>query len=127
MIKRKVINRFRATSFGVWNCDRPVAPDSYQVKGKFKDQNGKVYNNHTGYLVDRSRNTVSQFYATKGTNMSFNANSENLLWIVTEDNKIAVFRPEDFKKLNKSKGDFTFNLTLVDKPIDNEEDVRENS
>ena len=125
IIKRKVINRFKATSFGIWNCDRPIPPDEYQIQARFVDQNGTRYNNHTAFLVDKSRNTVCRFYASKGANMNFNAKSENLMWIMTEEGKIAVFPPENFKKINQQKGDYTFNMTLVDREVKTESDVRE--
>ena len=60
----------------------------------------------------------------KGASMNYNSNSENLLWIVTEDNKIAVFRPEDFKQINRKKGDHTFELRLIDQTVQNEEEIR---
>lgn len=124
VITRKIINRFEATSFGIWNCDRPLPPYMVNVKAKFVDQHGKEYNAHTAYLVDKSRNTVTKFFATDGTELRFNLNSENLLWLVN-GNKLAVYRPENFKRINQPKGSHTFELELVDKVVDSEEDARE--
>ena len=124
VIKKKVLNKFRATGFGIWNCDRPIPPDQVILAVTFKDENNRVFENTTGYLVDKSRNTVYRFLATKGTPLSFNKNSENLLWLVTEDNKLAVFRPEQFKSIEKGK-ESTFVLNTIDKRIENEADVRE--
>lgn len=125
IMKRKVVNRFKATSFGIWNCDRPVPPEEYQLDGRFKNKEGKEYRNRTGYLVDKSKNTVHQFLVEKGAKMHFNANSENLLWLITEENKIAVFTPTDFKRINRKKGDYTFELTVIDQEINSEADIRE--
>ncbi len=124
IIKKKVVNRFRATGFGIWNCDRPLPPDEVILAVTFKDENNRVFENTTGYLVDKSRNTVYRFLATKGTPLSFNKNSENLLWLVTDDNKLAVFRPEQFKSVEKGK-ESTFVLNTIDKRIEDESDVRE--
>lgn len=123
LITRKVINRFEATSFGIWNCDRPLPPYMVKLKAKFVDQNGKNYDSHTAYLVDKSRNTVTKFLATDGTELRFNMNSENLLWVIN-GNKLAVFRPEAFKRLNQPKGSHIFELDLVDTEVNSEEEAR---
>ena len=122
--KRKIVNRFKATSFGIWNCDKPVAPELYHLNATFVDKSGKKYSKHTAYLVDKNRNTIDRFYATEDTKLRFNSTSDNLLWLLTEDNKIAIFRPKDFKRINKKKGDYTFELEVVDTRVENEEDVR---
>ncbi len=124
MITRKIINRFQATAFGIWNCDRPLPPSIAQVKGEFKDDDNHQYDSHVAFLVNQNRNTVARFRARPGAPVSFETNSDNLMWLVTPDNKIALFRPEKFRKINQKKGDHTFVLNVIDKKIQNEEDVR---
>jgi hypothetical protein len=123
--RKKVINRFKAPHFGIWNCDRPLPPHMVQMTGNFTDQNGQAYENNVGYLVDRSRNTVMRFFAGKNTEMRFDANSQNLLWLVTDDNRLAVFRPEDFKQIDPNSTSYTFELEIIDRLPDSEADVRE--
>ncbi len=125
IVKRKVVNRFQATGFGIWNCDRPLPPEMMILAANFEDGNGNRFENKTAYLVDKSRNTVYQFLAEDGARMRFNKNSQNLLWLVTSDNKIAVFRPEDFIGINKEAEEHTFVLQTIDKEIKDEKDVRE--
>lgn len=125
IIKKKVVNRFAASEFGVWNCDRPVPPQMLQLAASFKDKNGNPFKNKAAYLVDKSRNTVYQFLATDDAILRFNKNSENLLWIVTEENKIAVFRPEQFKEIDAKEKRFDFVLESVDREIKTEQDIRE--
>lgn len=125
ILRKKIINRFRATSFGIWNCDRPLPPDIQLLSAKFKTDKGQKLDNMTAYIVDKSLNTVTRFLATDDAFMSFNRNSQHLLWVVTEDNKIAVFRNEDFKQIPEGEKDFTFVLKETGKTIENEEDVRE--
>ena len=124
MITRKIINRFRASSFGIWNCDRPLPPFVARVKGDFKDDDNHEYDSHTAFLVNQNRNTVARFHARPGAPVSFETQSDNLMWLVTPDNKIALFRPEKFRKINRKKGDYTFVLNVIDKAIQSEEDVR---
>ena len=125
IMRKKIVNRFRATSFGVWNCDRPLPPDIQLLSAKFKTDKGQNLDNMTAYIVDKSLNTVNRFLATDEAYMSFNRNSQHLLWVVTPDNKIAVFRDEDFKGIPEGERDFTFVLKDTGKAIENEEDVRE--
>lgn len=124
IIKRKVVNRFQATSLGIWNCDRPMPPFLVQVKGNFMDDDKNDLNYNTAYLVDKNLNTVCRFHANKDVVFNFNSNSENLLWMVTKENKIAVFRPEKFKAIEKDEKDYTFVMDVIDQPINNEDDVR---
>ena len=125
IIKRKVVNRFTATGLGIWNCDRPIPPYIMSLAANFKDESGKSYVNKTAFLVDKSRNTVYRFLAEDGAELSFNMNSQNLLWLVTDDFKIAVFRPEDFKGIQKGTELKDFVMKKVDKEINDENDVRE--
>jgi hypothetical protein len=125
IIKKKVVNRFTASEFGIWNCDRPLPPEVLQLAASFKDQNGNRYTNRTAYLVDKSRNTVYQFLADENTLLRFNKSGENLLWLVTEENKIAVFRPAQFKAIPSNEKKFEFVLESVNKEIKNEQDIRE--
>ena len=124
LVRRKVVNRFKATGFGYWNCDRLIPPSEKRIQATFKDQHGNFYRNHTAYLADRSQNTVYRLYATDETPLHFDPSSDNLLWIVTDDGKIARMRPEDFQNINPNKETYTFQLKLIDKEILNEQDVR---
>jgi hypothetical protein len=125
IIKRRVVNRFMANGFGIWNCDRPLPPDMLILKGKFRDEQGNPYKNVEAYYVDKTRNTVSKFLATDGARMNLTLHSEKLLWLVTPDNKIALYRPEDFRAINKKTEEHTFVLTKIDREIKDESDVRE--
>ncbi|MEO1263776.1 MAG: hypothetical protein AAFZ15_33520 [Bacteroidota bacterium] len=125
IIKRKVVNRFTARGFGIWNCDRPIPPDMLILTANFKSESGNSFTNKTAYLVDKSRNTVYRFLAEDGAKLNFNRNSQNLLWLITDDNKIAVFRPEDFKGIEKDAKTHEFVMQKIDKEIKEEKDVRD--
>ncbi|MFT5911204.1 MAG: hypothetical protein ACI9XO_002734, partial [Paraglaciecola sp.] len=124
IIKRKVVNRFKATEMGIWNCDRPIPPFEQKINARFIDKHGNKFDGRMAYLVDKSRNTIIRFYTTDKTPINYNKNSDNLLWLLTTDNKIAVFRPDDFKRINKPKGNYEFEMVVIDKEIKNEADVR---
>lgn len=124
MVTKKIVNRFKVSNFGIWNCDRPLPPYMLRLKGEFVDNHKNTFEHNTAYLVDKNFNTVSRFYAKKGADVVFDEGSEKIMWVITKENKIAVFRPEQFKRINQKKGDYTFVLDLVDQEIKSEEDVR---
>ncbi len=125
LISVRVINNFTATSLGIWNCDRPIPPSIYTLKGEFKGSDNSEFDGNIAYLVDKQRNSVARFYTQKGTDLQFNMKSDNLLWLVTEDNKFAIYPPEEFKKINTKFGEHTFVMNVDDRKIETEEDIRE--
>ncbi len=120
-----VINRFAVTDFGIWNCDRPYLPKGEKIAGSFVDDKNNKFDDHTAFLVDRNRNTVIRYYATEGTKVNVNEKSDHLLWIVTNDEKLAIFRPEDFAKLENTDLEKTFVMDVIDAPLASEADIRE--
>ncbi len=69
MIKKRVVNRFAANSLGTWNCDRPLPPAVYRLKGDFVDNKSTKYTHDMAYLVDKNKNTVYRFYAKDKANV----------------------------------------------------------
>ena len=125
LVKRKVISRFKANGLGFWSCARPLPLPANQIgQAAFKDQNGNYYRNHTAYMVDRSRNTIFRFYADGQTPLYYDTDSDHLLWIVTDGRKLAVLTPEGFRQAKAQKGNYTFQLNLLDKTFEGEEEVR---
>ena len=124
LVRRKIINRFVANEFGIWNCDRPIHPDDLHIKGHFaNDKNSKV-NDEIAYLVNKNRNTIIRIYAKDGAKVRFDQKSDNLMWMVTKDNQIAIFRPKEFKRINQKKGKHTFMMHVEPHALKSEEDVR---
>ncbi len=126
IIKVKIVNHFQVTQLGMWNCDRPLPPDVLQVTAQFKSINGEDLSNSTAYLVNSSRNTVARFYAADGTSVDFDKTAKNMLWTLTQNNRIAIFRPEQFKNINPTRRDehYTFQLEIIDKELKTEADIR---
>jgi hypothetical protein len=126
LIKAKIVNHFQITQLGTWNCDRPLPPDILQVTAQFKSTKGEDLGNSTAYLVNSSRNTVARFYATDGALVYFDQTARNLLWTITQNNRIALFRPEQFKGIGKLQHDeaYTFQLEVIDKELKSEADIR---
>ncbi|PHN07496.1 OmpH family outer membrane protein [Flavilitoribacter nigricans] len=123
-IHKKVRNRFVADGFGIWNCDRLVPPLMQEITANFIDQNGASIENRTAYLVDKTRNTVHRFLAQDGARIRYNSYSENLLWIVTEDNRLAVCDPAIFRAIDPDQEEVTFILNEQSVPPIDEAAVR---
>ena len=124
LVRRKIINRFVATSFGIWNCDRPIHPNDLKVKGEFSNDKKVIFDNQTAYIVDKNRNTIVKLYAKDGAEVNFDKASDNMLWMVTKDGQVAIFKPEEFKRINQKKGNHDFKLEVQDQALKTEEDVR---
>jgi hypothetical protein len=124
IIKRKIVNRFRITRFGTWNCDRPLPLYLANLDGTFSDQHANYYQQTIVYQADKSRNSLRRFYLNDMANIQFNKESDNLLWLLTPENKLAVFRPEDFNQISQQEGAFTFELDLQSQPVNSETDIR---
>ena len=124
LIKRKIVNMFSINSFGTWNCDRPLPPYVSKINAKFEDKQSNSYTGRIAYLVDDNRNTVFRFYADEGVEINYDENARNIMWFVTKENKLAVYRPEEFKKVSQKVGKHTFVMDIAPNPIDSEEDIR---
>ncbi len=127
MIRHRIVNTFSASSLGIWNCDRPLPPWLVRLNADFQNNQQEAFNSNVAFLADQTRNTVAKFYAKKGTQVQYNRNSKKLLWVVTKENKLAVYRPEKFDdiELSTKKQNHTFVLDVVDRKIETEEDIRE--
>ena len=125
IVKRTILNKFQINRFGTWNCDRPRPPYLATLDGTFQDQHFHKYQDKMVYHTDKSQNTVRRFYLKDiAKNIQFNEDSENLLWLVTEENKLAVFTPDYFNRIQQKNGKYAFEMDLNEKVIDSEADVR---
>lgn len=120
----QITSRFEVDAFGIWNCDRLLEPGVRKVIEQMEDHTGKVYEQHTAYLIDGHRNTVYRFYAGEKTLLEV-PNSDNILiWVLGEGNKIA-FLPKrmDQRALTNSSLE-TLQLELEDLLIREPADLR---
>jgi hypothetical protein len=119
LVRSKVMNRFKADKLGVWNCARPVPAAAQPLKAKYKDQYGNTYQKHKMYLVDKSKNTVYQFYSGSEVVEGLNRNADNLIWVVTPDDEIAVLRPAQLRRINQKPGQpATLEMEVLGQPAD---------
>lgn len=121
--RKRVTNRFEVDAFGLWNCDRVIGQAEQQLTSELQDQFGQTYEHQVAYLVNKKHNTIYRYYVTDDNPIRFDSDSDNLLWVVTDNNKIAILKPTDFKKALEKRRK-TVELNLVEKPIRQESDAR---
>jgi hypothetical protein len=118
-----IVNRFKVKQFGIWNCDKPEVTEKRTVKAKFQDESGESVNYYMVYIADKNNGRVQRFYTNQKTEITYNPNSDNVMWLVSKDGKIAVAKSEEFNKIGNKKR-FTFTLNRITQSIGNKEDVK---
>jgi len=127
--KMKTENTFfrtlQVSNFGVWNCDYPGSlPQGAKLNANFTDENNRQLTLDKVYLVEKGRNAIFTYYGSGYNNFQFNPAAENILWAVTNDNKIAIFRSEEFAAVGKTSGSYTFKLTTSDRTFADDKEVK---
>lgn len=89
-LRRKVINRFVVTAFGIWNCARPTEAPATVTGVNYVLENGEAVENTTAYVVNEAQNTIFRYLASSTAPVGIAATSDNLLWIVNEEGGISV-------------------------------------
>jgi hypothetical protein len=115
-----ITRQFTIKQFGVYNSDCPSSlPQGALLAADFtdkKDVDKKSLKISKAYLVEKSKNALFTYYQVN--TFSYNPASTNVMWALTEDNKLAVFSAADFKKLKVAgKGEkhkFEMNIVTVD-------------
>jgi hypothetical protein len=110
----KSLRTFDITTFGAWNCDRPLPPLSrnFVITPKFvNSSSGKTIDYENAYIVDRNKNAL--FSYGESPSMLCNKRSDNVMWILTPDNKIGIITPETFEAAVNTSTAPKFNLTLL--------------
>lgn len=125
LVKRKVVNRFTANSLGIWNCARPVSMQGEVISADFKSPFGEKYREHTAYLTQKGCNTIYQFYANGNTPIKLDPDGSYLIWIVTEDQKMAIVQPNTTNWHQDRDGEYTFRMDVKDQVVQSEEDLRQ--
>ena len=126
--KRKAISRFMVSNLGIWNCARPMQPEGKRILTAFKDQYGEVYRDHTLYVAEKGSNTLYQYYANGDSEILLSPEKTYLMWVVTDDNKIASVNPsmQNWQKNNKSEvPNYTFQLQLTPSAVSDAEALRQ--
>ena len=123
---QKVINRFKVTGMGIWNCARTIPPAVQSVEAKFEDDGQQPMEYLRCYLVNKKQNTVVQFLTTgnKAVPLRYYNNADNVMWAVDKDGKFLIVTSEDFKKISDETQTYTFNFDKINQSVSTEADIR---
>jgi hypothetical protein len=106
---KKIMRTLEVNQFGVVNLDYPhVYPKGAKLDASFVDENGKALDLKQVVLVEMGVNALYRYTKT----IHFNPESQNVLWGLTEDNKLAYFTIEDFKALKARSGKVVFKMRV---------------
>lgn len=126
LLNQKIINRFKITDVGIWNCSRPLPTNLTSLKATFENTDKKPLEFLNGYLVNKKQNTVAHFLTTgdKPIDFQYFNEDENLMWVVGTNGELSVVYPEKFSGINKNTKEHNFLFETVNKPIQSEAELR---
>ncbi|NJN77153.1 MAG: hypothetical protein HC803_01525 [Saprospiraceae bacterium] len=99
-----IVNRFKVTQFGIWNCDKPEEASKRTITAKFQDENGKPVDYYMVYVADKNNGRVQRFYTNQKTEITYNPNSENVMWLVSKMVKLLLRKQANLIKLEIKNG-----------------------
>lgn len=115
---------FQIDGFGIWNCDRIyLIPNARTITAKLVRADNEEPIQSTFYLANKKVNSVFTYYSNRDNNLTYNPDSENVLWTVLENGKIAVYKFQDIDNYSKGKTE-TIKMRVVEQEIDSQEDVK---
>jgi hypothetical protein len=96
-----VMREFVVNEFGIWNSDcKSSLPEGQELFVKLLDSRSKkpIETTHV-FLVEKGRNAIFTYSTSDLRTFRFNPKSENLIWAVTADGKIAVAHAEALQRI----------------------------
>jgi len=119
-----IYRSFMVSSFGVWNSDCPLNfPKGAMVSATFSDKNNKAVAMQSLFLIEKGKNAVYSYYSYE--QFQFNPTAENIILGVTADNKIAIFKQEDFAALGKIGSSCNFKMEVIEKKFKDIDEVKQ--
>ena len=99
IVEEKIIRTLTINNFGFVNCDTPKSyPSGEEINPIYVDEKGKPIVLNNVVLVEKNTNALFR-YSNK---VKYNPSSDNLLWGLTKENKIAYIKNVDFSSLIKT-------------------------
>lgn len=118
----KITRALQISGFGFVNCDRPTSyPKGAELIAKFTDKKGNAIKVKNLTLAVVGRNAIFR-YKDK---IRFNPQQDNIMWGVTSDGMLAYFKIDDFKKMDRRKGNYTFDMTVHNEKLTSYNDIRD--
>lgn len=118
--EEKILRTLTINNFGFVNCDYPKSyPSGGEINPIYVDENGKTIVLDNVVLVEKNTNALFRYSA----NVKYNPSSNNLLWGLTNDNKIAFIKNADFGSLRNSTSKQKVHMHIHNEKVTTYEDV----
>ena len=118
--EEKIIRTLTINNFGFVNCDYPRSyPSGCDINPIYVDENGKPIVLNNVVLVEKNTNALFRYSA----NVKYNPKNDNLLWGLTNDNKIAFIKNADFQSLKNSTSKQKVRMHIHNGKVTTYEDV----
>ena len=118
--EEKILRTLTINNFGFVNCDYPRSyPSGGEFNPTYVDENGKSIKLNNVVLVEKNTNALFRYSA----NVKYNPKNDNLLWGLTNDNKIAFIKNADFKSLKNSTSKQKVRMHIHKEKVTTYEDV----
>jgi hypothetical protein len=118
--EEKILRTLTINNFGFVNCDLPKDyPSGGEINPIYVDENGKPIVLNNVVLVEKNTNALFRYSG----NVKYNPRSNNLLWGLTNDNKIAFIKNADFKSLKNSTSKQKVRMHIHKQKVTTYEDV----
>jgi hypothetical protein len=118
--EEKILRTLTINNFGFVNCDYPTSyPSGGEINPIYVDEKGKPIVLDNVVLVEKNTNALFRYSA----NVKYNPSSNNLLWGLTKDNKIAFIKNVDFKSLKNSTSKQKVHMHIHKEKVTTYEDV----
>ena len=119
LITGSITRSFKVLNFGTYNSDYPqampvgrmLAIDCFVNKDDEKD----TLQYRSLHIADHETNVLIALSAHSAEELMYDPTHKTTFFMVTKDNKLAIFYPEDFKKL-KDQESYGLELTVMEAP-----------
>lgn len=100
-------------ALGLWNCDQPLTVTQVVYNGGtvmpyFKNQNQESLHPKKIYNVAGRKNCI--FTNGSGQLVNYSQKDKNLMWVVLDNESIAIAKPEEFENINGGQHQFTMSV-----------------
>jgi hypothetical protein len=118
--EEKIIRTLSINNFGFVNCDLPQDyPSGGEINPIYVDESGKPIMLKNVVLVEKNTNALFRY----SDNVKYNPSNDNLLWGLTNDNKIAFIKNIDFKSLKNSTSKQKVHMHIHKEKVKTYEDI----
>jgi hypothetical protein len=116
----KIVRTFQLNGFGIKNVDCAMSyPQGTALTASYKDVSGNSVKLNNVVLVEKETNAIFPITDL----VRFNPQKENLLFGVATDGKLAYMKPETFKKIEQTEGNYTFFMTVHPATLNTYEEI----